>query len=161
MKTYIGIDNGVTGSIAAINDNGTDFYKTPVFLQQDYTKKKQNLNRLDSGKFCEILSKYKENAFVLLERPMVNTERFRQSLSAVRCLESTICILELLKIPYQYIDSKEWQRIFFPKGYEKGETKRLSVEVSSRLFPHLTKEIQKQKDGDALLIAEYARRMRL
>lgn len=158
MKTYIGIDNGVTGSIAIIHDSGTEFYKTPVFLQQDYTKKKQNLNRLDSTKFCEILSKHKDNAFVLLERPMVNQERFRQSLSAVRCLESTICCLELLKIPFQFIDSKEWQKFFFPKGYEKGETKRLSGEVSSRLFPHLTEHIKKQKDGDALLIAEYAKR---
>lgn len=158
MKTYIGIDNGVTGSIAIITENETFFHKTPVFVQQDYTKKKQNISRLDSVKFCEILSKHKDNAFVLLERPMVNTERFRQSLSAVRCLEATICCLELLKIPYQYIDSKEWQKSFFPKGYEKGETKRLSVEVASRLFPHLATEIKKQKDGDALLIAEYAKR---
>ena len=44
------------------------------------------------------------------------------------------------------------------KGYEKGETKRLSVEVASRLFPVFIEEIKKQKDGDALLIAEYAKR---
>ncbi len=161
-KTYIGIDNGVTGSIAILGSDRTELIQTPTFSQQNYTKTKQNITRLDFTKVMEILKPFESgNVIAILERPMVNPTRFKATISAVRCLESLLCCLELLKIPYQYIDSKEWQKAFFPAKTTSGDTKRLSFEVANRLFPTQADIIKKQKDGDALLIAEYARRKNL
>ncbi len=160
MKTYIGIDNGTTGSIAVLGDCTCDFYITPVLTQQNYTKTKQSITRLNVKVFTGMLEPYSRNPNVIavLERPMVNPGRFKQSLGAVRCLEAMITCLENLRIPYMYIDSKEWQKALLPIG-KNADTKKLSVDVASRLFPQFEGDISKHKDGDALLIAEYSRRV--
>lgn len=161
-KVYIGIDNGVSGSIGLLFPHSSHVCKTPVRKVLNYTKSKQWLNRIDGEKLRELLesaalSDY--STFCLIERPMVNPGRFKATVSALRALEATLIVLEGLSIPYQYIDSKEWQRELLPKGL-KGpvELKPASAEVATRLFPHLKEQIKKQKDGDGLLIAEYARR---
>ena len=72
------------------------------------------------------------------------------------CLEATIIVLELLKIPFEYIDSKAWQRELLPKGLRKEELKKASLDVGRRLFPQI--DWTKFKDADGLLIAEWGRR---
>lgn len=158
-KVYIGIDNGVTGSIGVISNDEAFFVKTPVKSQQNYTKAKQNITRIDIVKMDAIFSKY-SNApiMVLVERPMVNPTRFKATTSALRALESTICFLEYKDIPFDYIDSKEWQRELLPKGVIGIDLKKASLDIGSRLFPSCFKTIEKQKDADGLLIAEYCRR---
>lgn len=49
MRYYIGIDNGVTGSIGVIAEDRSvvSFWKTPIIKQQDYTKAKKNITRID------------------------------------------------------------------------------------------------------------------
>jgi hypothetical protein len=163
-KTYIGIDNGVTGSIGIItNDNIVYFEKTPIKKEQSYTKKKQNITRIN-GYFLTGLLRFlspKKNitpVFCLIERPMINPGRWKASMSAIRCLEATLIILEHLEIPFQYIDSKEWQKEMLPSGLKKEELKKASVDIGCRLFPRFKEMIIKHKDADSLLIAEYARR---
>lgn len=161
-KTYIGIDNGVSGGIGLITPaEQVAFVPTPTISQQNYTKTKGNISRLDFEKFWDIMEDQMEyhDCTVLLERPMVNPGRFKATISAVRCLEAQLIVLESLKIPYMYCDSKEWQKALLPSGI-KGSTelKKASLDIGTRLFPQFTKEIKKQKDADALLIAEYARR---
>lgn len=160
MKTWIGIDNGVTGSIGIINDNDVEFYKTPSRTEQSYTKKKQNITRVDISELKHILSNYDpDETKVLLERPYVNPTGIKATISAVRCLEAVLITIENLCIPYEYIDSRQWQKEMLPKGC-KGtkELKKASLDVGMRLFPGWKKEILKQKDADGLLIAEWARR---
>lgn len=162
-KIYIGIDNGVSGSIGYIHKGiYINVFKTPVRKVLNYTKTKQWLNRIDGGALKKILNMDRSpliGIFCLIERPMVNPGRFKATVSALRALEATLIVLEDLGIPYQYIDSKEWQKELLPKGL-KGpeELKPASVEVACRLFPHLEEQIRKHKDGDGILIAEYARR---
>ena len=55
MKTYIGIDNGVSGTIAVLSPSGNHFGKIPTKKEQDYTKAKKNITRLDYGQFKAIL----------------------------------------------------------------------------------------------------------
>lgn len=160
MKTYIGIDNGVSGSIGIIKDGFVDFMKTPVFSCQDYTKAKKGITRLDSRLLSSILRQYQgEDCLVSIERPLVNPGRFIATTSALRCHEATLIVLELLQLPYFFIDSKEWQRNLLPRGTEKDELKKMSLEIGSRLFPQY-KEI-KHPDRDGLLIAEYCKRKNL
>lgn len=158
-KTYIGIDNGVSGTIAVLSGDSVLFQKTPVKKVQDYTKAKKMVSRLDAQEFYTLLSPYTENSFLLLERPLVNPTRFAATQSALRCHEAMLIVIELLRIPYGFIDSKEWQRAMLPKGTEGEELKRMSLEIANRKFPQY--EGYKHPDRDALLIAEYAKRQGL
>lgn len=161
MKYAIGLDNGITGTIGIITNNTSIFVKTPIIEQYDYTKRVQKIHRLDCEDVIEILKKYvlePDQAHCIVERPFVNPRMFNATLSAVRCCEATLIILESLKIPYSFIDSKEWQKILLPKAVKKGETKKASLLVGKRLFPQHSDFINEHKDADGILIAEYCRR---
>ena len=154
MKSYIGIDNGVSGTIAILTDNETIFVKTPVKKEQDYTKAKKIITRVDVSALKELLEPFANDAFILLERPLVNPNRFAATASALRCHEAELTVIEMLGIPLQFIDSKEWQKALLPKGCD--DTKKASLDIGNRLFPQFREF--KHPDRDALLIAEYAKR---
>lgn len=164
MKIFAGIDNGVTGTIAVVKDgNCLAFIETPIKKEQSYTKKKDIISRIDSEKlvkFFEDLMQREnlksEDFFAVIERPMINPTRFKASISAARSLEATQTVLEILQIPYQFIDSREWQKSELPKGYEGPELKKASADIGCRLFPAQSDLIRKHKDADGLLIAYYA-----
>ncbi|KGF52384.1 RuvC family protein [Prevotella amnii] len=161
-KVYIGVDNGVTGTIGIVGDKTSPlFVKTPVIKEQNYTKARQMVTRVDSIAFEKLLGLYlEENVLVIMERPLVNPTRFKATTSALRCFEAELIIIELLKYPHIYIDSKEWQRVMLPKGLKgSDEQKKASLDIGNRLFP-VFKDV-KHKDRDGLLIAEYARRKRI
>jgi hypothetical protein len=172
---YVGIDNGVSGSMGMISeDNRPLYFKMPVNEYLDYTKKEKWIHRIDVNKLYQFLSidfvEQKENVKIFLERPMINPMVFNASLSAVRALEATLIVLEKLKVSYQYIDSREWQKEMLPaarktKVTKKGKTiqvidnkkvKKISLEVGKRLFPMV--DFTGFKDADGLLIAEYTRK---
>lgn len=161
-KTYVGIDNGVTASWGIITPTSSDFFKVKVNKVRDYTKAKKFVSRIDWDWADNIFSQFDgENTIVLLERPMVNPTRFAATLSAMRALELTLCLLEAHKLPFMYLDSKEWQKALLPTGVKGDDLKLESKEVACRLFPNLKEKIAKHKDGDGILIAEYARRKNL
>lgn len=158
-KIYIGIDNGTTGTIGIVgNEIEPQLHHTPVKKEQDYTKAKKQVTRLDCIGLKSILDQFNHNEIcVVMERPMINPTRWTASMSAIRCLEATLIILEMLGIPHQFIDSKEWQREMLPKGIKgSDEQKKASLDIGNRLFPQFADF--KQKDRDGILIAEYARR---
>lgn len=163
MNVFIGIDNGVTGSIGIINSSNNnqviDFIETPVFSEQNYTKTKANITRIDTKQLLQLLTPYanNENCIAYLERPMVNPGRFKATVSALRALEATLCVLENLNIAHLYIDSKEWQKALLPVGCHGEELKRASIDIGCRLFPMHKDSIKKHKDADGILIAEYCR----
>lgn len=183
-KVYVGIDNGVSGSIGIVCTEsgvvGPELTKPPTFSQQDYVKTKRNITRIDHRKLHRQLKQMMQEAgkmmcddfLVLIERPMINPMRFRATVSACRALEATLIAIERLKLPYQYIDSKEWQSALLPHvkattktgkknaGRNK-QTKELSRQVGLRLFPTLERQISRHGDADGLLIAEHARRKQL
>ena len=93
---------------------------------------------------------------LLLERPLVNPGRFQQTLSGVRALEAVLIVLEELAIPYEYVDSKAWQKELITTGCKGEALKTASISVATRLFP--TVDLDGFKDADGLLMAEYCRR---
>lgn len=164
-KIYVGIDNGVSGTIGVVYPDGdSEFLKVPVIKEQNYTKKKGNVTRINAEKLFNFLSslteinKSWEHLFCAIERPMVNPTRFAATTSALRALEATLIIVELLNIPYMYIDSKEWQKELLPSGCKGEELKTASRDIGCRLFPKYKDLIIKHKDADGILIAEYLRR---
>lgn len=161
-KIYIGIDNGTTGTIGIVGDGiQPQFHKTPTKKEQDYTKTKKFITRLDCVKFVEILNQFNlNNIFVVCERPMVNPTRWNASMTAIRCWEAQLIVFEMLGIPHQFVDSKEWQKMLLPKGIKGSEKqKSASKDIGNRLFPMFADF--KHGDRDGLLIAEYARRINL
>jgi hypothetical protein len=160
LKTYIGIDNGVSGTVGIITPDDTLFFKTPVVKQLSYTKTKKYINRIDYTKLQYLLYDYRnvDGTFCAIERPMINGSRFNASMSAIRALEATLIILERLYIPYTYLDSKEWQKEMLPNGLKGAELKTASLDIGNRLFPQFKDIKPKHPDRDGLLIAEYLRR---
>lgn len=162
-RIYIGIDNGTSGTIAIVGDNiDTQFYKTPIKKQFDYTKAKKNISRLEPIAFLKIInmnSFNRENITVVMERPMVNPTRFRTTMTALRCFEAELILIESLNYRITYIDSKQWQKEMLPKGINGDELKKASKDIGDRLFPQF-KDFN-HADRDALLIAEYARKKNL
>lgn len=164
MKLFIGLDNGVTGSCGFMSDLYSDFVLTPVKKEQNYTKKKDYIHRIDVPALTNLIrgQMFKANVepnecLAVLERPMINSVRFSASVSAARSLEATLCVLESLGIGYTYIDSKQWQRDVLPKGIEgSAELKKASADIGIRLFPQYRELINKHKDADGLLIAYWA-----
>ena len=162
-KLYIGIDNGTSGTIGCIYNNKSWFFETPVKLEQSYTKAKANISRIKFDDLrCKLINIIDEcspdSVMCLIERPMVNPTRFKATMSALRSLEATLCVLENLSIPLQYEDSKKWQKELLPSGSTKDQLKSDSVDIGCRLFPQHRDLIIKHKDADGILLAEYCRR---
>ena len=165
-KLIIGIDNGVTGSIGFISEDFTSFVLTPVRKEQNYTKKKDLISRVDSDTLSKMIIAAATHAnastsecLAVLERPMLNPQRWAASISAARALEATQVVLESYHIPYMFIDSKEWQRKVLPSGYSgSAELKKASMDIGCRLYPQFSELIKKHKDADGLLIAHHAYR---
>lgn len=168
MRYYIGVDNGVTGSVAMVTEAGNAFMvPTPVRKEQNYTKSAQQITRVDGNKLYSQLMKFLEivtydahndRILVLIERPFTNPKAWKATVSGMRALEATLVVCESLLLPVQYIDSKEWQKEMLPSGCEGPALKAASLDIGTRLFPRVD---CKMKDRDSLLIAEFARRKQL
>ena len=117
MITYIGIDNGVSGSIGIISvdyQKGTvdvQFLLTPVKQELSYQKSKTKmLTRVDYKECKKLFQDIKDKSdriILALERPMLNPQRYQASLSARASLEAMLILFEELDIPYSFLDSKE------------------------------------------------------
>jgi len=159
---YIGIDTGVSGSIGIIYpDKKAEFYLMPVKKTLDFTVKEKWIHRISYIDLTNILFQiqisyvHKENIKVFVEKPMVHPKKFNASLISARALECILIILEQLKLSYEFISCKEWQKVMLPTGI-KGTPllKKASLEIGKRLFPY----IEFKLDADSLLIAEFVRK---
>lgn len=156
-KIYVGLDNGVSGSIGIITNKEVKYIHTPIKKELNYTKTKKWLNRVDYIKLFDILAPISlEVVMIYIERPMVNPGRFQATVSALRALETTLNVIENLNLPHQYVDSRGWQLELLPSGLKGPELKEASLQVAKRLFPKV--DFKGFDDGDGLLIAEFCRR---
>lgn len=157
MKKYwTGIDNGTSGSIGVVCSDGTSaFIETPIIKCKSYTKKDQNITRIN---WRELLENIPKGAIVMLERPLVNPRMFTATQSALRSLEATLIVLEMLDIEPIMVDSKSWQSMFISSAVIGHDAmKKASMEVGLRLFPSNGMFIKKHGDADGLLLAEFCR----
>lgn len=161
--TYIGIDNGVSGAVGICKEGALPaLLSLPIRSELNYQKAGKNITRLDYPAFLAMLSKLMEehgaDIRVVIEKPFVNPGNFVATSTSLRCLEAELIALEQLGISRQYIDAKTWQKELLPDVAGRTALKAASKDIGIRMFPHLAGEIKKQKDADAVFIAEYAKR---
>lgn len=160
-KTYIGIDNGVSGSIGVLRPHVTPFcIPMPVKTELNYTKAKRNITRIDVVELRKELVPLSVSGQCLvgLERPMVNPGRFQATASALRALEATLIVLEDIGLPYIYLDSRQWQKTQLPSGLKGAPVlKKASLDIGRRLYPY----IKFTEDADSLLMARHMKQENL
>jgi hypothetical protein len=162
-KTYIGIDPGLAGGVAALSADGGLIMREPMPTMK--------FDRRNSTNVCVV-----RNMFLLIDRPVVIIESAQKFSAGTNALTSTwfgygrlTALLELDSIPFHVVASpRTWQKEFWtrpklPKG-QKFDTKEASINAAKRLFPGElflpTSRCKKPSDGitDAVLLAEYGRR---
>lgn len=156
QRVYIGIDNGVSGSIGIIKEDGSyTFVSTPVRQELSYTQKKQFITRIVTGELYTLLSIAGPDSMVMIERPMVNPGRFGATVSALRAFEATLIVIEALGLAYETCDSKQWQKALFPNGTAGAELKKASLQIGARLYPNTLNHLHDDRDG--ILIAHHCK----
>lgn len=176
IDLVIGMDNGATGTICSwiVNTNQIDFLLTPAKREINYQKQINYIDRIDHEKIKTWIKNNIKNAqllynreiriIIIIERPMVNPQRFDASLHAVRAFESILVILQQLNIKYITIDSKQWQHYFFGKDTSfmdlKFESLKHGINVLKEHNPkdgtQMIQIIRNHGDADALLITKFA-----
>lgn len=153
---YIGIDPGITGAVAIIDGQEIEFHDTPVI-------RAEGKSRIDSLRCAEILCDLSLiRGTVIIERVHAMPKQGVTSMFTfgygAGIWEG---ILAALKIRYQFATPQAWKKIMMA-GEPKGQDSRL---VARRLYPVQCEEaLSRKKDhgrADALLLAEYGRRMNL
>jgi len=170
MKITIGIDNGTTGSIGIIlqdgHKKGAFFAETPSKMSI-LGKKERHIRRIDHCELDKLLVTQAITPFVVhnkgnaaaiihayIERPF--TGRFMGAvLPAQRSFEAVLIILEQLSIPYTVVDSKEWQKAQLPEIKGSKELKAASCALGRAKWLDLAAMVLKHGDADGLMIADY------
>ena len=165
MKTYIGIDPGLKGGVAAVRDGFLIGYERLEVIDE------WGIKTCDVKALERFIFSYK-NPFAVLEK----AQKISVGINGIYSVAYSGGIIHgslvSLDIPHHLILApKTWQREFWhrpklPKGV-KFDTKAASIEAATMLFPGNdflpTPRSRKPSDGitDAALIAEYGRRMNL
>ena len=156
-KTYIGIDNGSTGTIGIIAPGGVQFLETPVVESLHYGKKGGLIKRLDRPAFKTLLSGLNPvDCVIKIERPFTaGPMMINAMLHAHRFFEATICALEDLGFGYEVIDSGTWQKPMLGDVKGSPELKKASKLRGTQLYPQFAEAIKRHGDADGLIIAHY------
>lgn len=180
MKVY-GIDPGKAGAIAEIVE-GPQYIETkpriwPIPIVRATTG--QGRDEYDVAGvvalFRDFLNKAEPIDLVVIEKPQP-LPRFRTSDGFLLQLGGSIgnfnrgvqfgfaWMLEALRIPYQFVAPRTWQRVML-EGTPGDDTKQRSILAAQRLFPGVdlrrTERSRKADHGfsDSLLLAAYAKRI--
>jgi len=155
--TYVGIDVGLGGAIAGIYGDGAWVVPMPTLG----TKQRKTL---DLGEIASSL--VYEQRFVCLEEVSPGPKMGKAQ--CMRLGQSQAYIVGMLVatgIPYQIVKPRIWQKEMLTANI-RGDTKRAAIAAAKALFPGVslkrTERCTKDDDGmaDALLLAEFARRLR-
>lgn len=158
----LGIDNGVTGSLAAFRDGQLlDFRETftKKWLKPTVSSRESYMARIDVEALSAWINGLKlgdEEIQAILERAMTDQTRFAATISSHHAQEALMITLELLKVSYMTIDSKVWQSRFLPRISGSISLKAESKRKGAEEFPAFAKVINSHGDADAIFIGKLA-----
>ena len=163
MRIFCAIDNGCTGTIGAVTEDGSwaSFMPVPTYKSLDYNRSKpRHTTHVDYDKLHGLLSSLGKQGDLRLvtERPMKNPRLFTATVSGVRAHEILLAVTRSLGVDIEEtMDSRNWQTAMCGP-FEKGKSKEASVAAGCELFPEHSPLIRKHGDADGLLMAEFFRR---
>lgn len=157
MTLTIGIDPGLSGAIAVINQDGNiELHDCPIF---SIGKK----NKYNPSQMAELLRQYKEPEKTLLvgieKVHSMHGQGVASTFTFGEGFGIWLGILAALGIPHELITPQSWKKSMMDgQGAKDKDTSRL---LAMRLFPDACHQLQLKKHhgrADALLIAEFLRR---
>lgn len=155
-KVFVFVDNGPTGSIGVIREDGTspEYIPVPTYKERNHTKgKSRHTTHVDYDALVGILRRVSKSGEIVLasERPLINPGRFFATISGVRAHEVFLCAARSLKLsPACTYDSRNWQ----PEAlgpFSVGESKERSRQIGTQLFPQFAELIAKRGEADGIL----------
>ena len=125
---YIGIDNGLTGALAAVENPG-EIIKMNIMA----TRGKSKGNEVDAELVAAFFDSWmRDEITVILETP----GKFAKGVQAIASMWDSYGairgILECRGICHHRITPQSWQKVMLP-GCKKGETKSFAKSQASRL----------------------------
>jgi len=161
-KVYVGIDNGLSGAVAAWFPDG-HWHFWPVAVEDSG---KERLLNITAARDClDLLATQaggKDNLVVGCELPPLNP-RFgaKSNFTCGRCGEFWRVLLTMRAIPFAFVRAQTWQKDVF-QGIPDGDSKIVAARFVEQRFPgaldgqHLNKE---QRSGvvDAMCITAWSR----
>lgn len=148
---FMAIDPGARGAIAVIHEDGT--VELAPFSKENYL-------RVVSEHQCS--RAVVEKVHAMPSQGVTSMFSFGENFGWIQGL------LYAFSIPYDLVPPQKWKKEFgllFPKGTDKRDIKRHSIERAKTLFPGVsllpTARCKVESDGlaEALLMAEFCRRM--
>lgn len=162
-KVYVGVDNGLNGAIVGMM-NGKIILKTIMPTTKTSSTRGKVKNEYNIPEIAKIFRDLKEEhseIVVALEKALIIPISGRQSIASTSlCFGMMRGILTSLKIPYNIINPKVWQKRVLV-GMDRRDTKIASANYCANLFPEedFTKSERARiiHDGltDALCMAKY------
>jgi hypothetical protein len=169
----IGLDPGLTGALASLDESGELRYFADLPVAQSGSVK-----WIDGGKLLTMLFKAREGepARVFVEYmhalPMIAdganpnpTARgggiYAASMKGM-VLGSVLAILQVAELPYELVVPQKWKRalgLLMPKA-SYAEKKQASLDMARRLFPKASRALARHKNNgraEAILIGHWAR----
>jgi len=144
---FLGIDGGITGALALVIPSEIKL----VFPYEPNAKDLLNIYKrivAREGNICAVI----EDIWINPKQSFKNQRKY------IETFFRHIYLLELFKIDYQVKPIRTWK-----KEFGLNSEKRLSVELAHLLFDNsekfLGKLIKDNNEAEAVLLAEYARRI--
>ena len=168
MKVYIGIDPGITGAIAAISKKKKShvdkikIFDTPVdIIKKGKSIKKEYLPVEMANRIRIIINKYGvENCHIAIEKVhSMPKQGVASTFSFGRGYGIWLGIIATLHISFSNPTPQAWKKEMM-RGMSDKDAARIRAQ---ELFPKCATKLSLKKHigrADALLIAEYARRMK-
>ena len=159
---YVGIDNGISGAVTVLNNDGSIVAWTTMAIQRARKGNEVDVMYLDAwlDKWCP-LSAYP--IIYIIEEPGGSKSAHAAS-GMAGSFHAVRAVLTLRHERWDRVTPRAWQKVMIP-GCKKGETKARALEAARRLWPAekwlRTDKCTTPHDGgiDAALIAEWARRV--
>ncbi len=159
MSIFIGIDPGLNGGLAFVEDSRIELYPMPTIgggKDYDIQRMKELL--------LEPLEKGTRVVCTIEQQIALPGQGLTSTLQTGKGYGILLGLLAGMNIPHQVVSARQWQNQLFTGVAAKLETKAKSEIVAKRLFPSAdfrkSNLAKKASDGltDAACIAEFGRR---
>lgn len=156
QKTFLGIDPGLRGGLAFLDDTGRiELFPMPTIADKDY----------DIQEIKRLLRQFQPILAVLEQQIALPGQGLSSTLQTGKGFGILLGLLAGLEVPHQVIGAKYWQGKMFTGIKASLDTKAKSEIAAKRLFPSAdfrkSDRAKVAADGltDAACIAECARRL--